>query len=98
MQIEKELIYLDPHSFERIEDYLDCIDDMQLKLGKCGKGQSKKDGNLIDLVLMNLQMTYDVFSSSFHTNSGWSNKEDGKDYSFDIFCDLLIRDKLKLLN
>ena len=46
---------------------------------------------------MNLQTPYDVFYSSFHTN--WrSCKEDGKDYSFDVFCDLLIRDQQKLLD
>ena len=46
---------------------------------------------------MNLRTPYDVFFSSFHTN--WrSCKEDGKDYSFDVFCDLLIRDKQKLLD
>jgi hypothetical protein len=38
-----------------------------------------------------------VLCSSFHTN--WrSPKEDDKDYSFDVFCDLLIRDQQKLLD
>ena len=46
---------------------------------------------------MNLQTHYDVFNSSFHTN-WWSHKEDGKDYSFDVSCDLLIRDHPKLLD
>jgi hypothetical protein len=32
MQLEKELIYLDPHSFERIKDYLACVKELQLKL------------------------------------------------------------------
>ena len=55
------------------------------------KGFPKKDGYLIKMVLMNRRTTYDVFLLSFHTN--WlSHKEDGKDYSFDVFCDLLIRD------
>ena len=44
MQIEKELISLDPHSFEWIEDYLSYIKELQLKLGECGKGFPKKDG------------------------------------------------------
>ena len=63
-------------------------------MGECGKGFSKKDGQLIKLVLMN---TYDVFCSLFHTN-WWPRKEDGKGYSFDIFYDLLIRDQQKLLD
>ena len=44
MHIEKELISLDPHSFERVEDYLARIKELQLKLGECGKGFPKKDG------------------------------------------------------
>ena len=95
MQIEKELISLDPHSFERIENYLAHVKELQLKLGKCGKGFPKKDGKLVELVLMNLRTPYDVFCSSFHTNRR-SCKEDDKDYSFDVICDLLIRDKEKL--
>ena len=66
--------------------------ELQLKLGECGKGFPKKDGQLIELVLMNLRTPYDVFYSSFRAN--WrSHKEDGKDYSLDVFCDLLIRDQ-----
>ena len=45
---------------------------------------------------MNIRAPYDVFFSSFHTNL-WSHKEDNKDYSFDLFCDLLIRDQNKLI-
>jgi hypothetical protein len=46
---------------------------------------------------MNLKMPYDVFFLSFHTN--WcSHKEDGKDYSFDVFSDLYIRDQQKFLD
>jgi len=44
MHIEKELISMDPHSFERIEDYLTHMKELQLKLGKCGKDFPKKDG------------------------------------------------------
>ena len=41
---------------------------------------------------MNFTTPYDVLFSLFYTN--WrSNKEGGKDYSFYVFCDLLIRDK-----
>lgn len=46
---------------------------------------------------MNLSTPYDVFFSLFHTI--WrSGKEDGKDYFFDMFCDLLIRGHQKLLD
>ena len=68
-----------------------------MKLGECGKGFPEKDGYLIELFLMNLQTPYDMFHLSFHTN-WWSCKEDGKDYSFDVFCDLLIRGQYKLLD
>lgn len=84
MQLEKELIALDPHSFEKIEDYLAHLKELQQKLGKCGKGFPKKDGQLIELVLMNLRTPYYVLCSSLCTN--WqSRKEDGKDYSVDVF-------------
>ena len=97
MQIEKELTSLDPHSFERIEYYLAHIKELQLKLGECEKGFPKKNGQLIELVLMNVRTPYDVFCSSFYTN--WrSCKDNGQDYSFDVFCDLLIRDHQKLLD
>ena len=92
MQIEKALISLDTHSFERIEDYLDRIKELQIKFGEWGKGFPKKNGKLIELVLMNLWTPYDVLWSLFHTN--WlSHKEEGKEYSFDMFCHLLIRDE-----
>ena len=97
MQLEKELISLDPHSFERIEDYMDHLKVLWLKLGECGKDFLNKDGQLTELVQMNLQTPYDVLWLLFHSN--WrSCKEDGKDYYFDIFCGLLIRDQQKLLD
>ena len=43
MQIEKELISLDPQSFERIEDYLAHVKELQYKLGKCENNFLKKD-------------------------------------------------------
>ena len=43
MHIEKELIYLEPHFFETIEDYLAYVKEIQLKLGKCGKNFLYKD-------------------------------------------------------
>ena len=97
MQIEKELISLDPHSFERIEDYLACIKEMYLKFSECGKGFLEKDRQLIELVLINMRAPYDVLCSSFQTN-WWSRKEDGKDDSFYVFVDLLIRYQQKLLD
>jgi hypothetical protein len=57
MQLEKELISLDPHSFERMEDYLAHVKELQLKLGECGKNYKKKDGQLIELVLMKFENT-----------------------------------------
>lgn len=46
---------------------------------------------------MNLRTPYDVLCSSFRTN--WrSCKKDGKDYTFDVLCDLLIKDQQKLLD
>jgi hypothetical protein len=33
MQLEKELISLDPHSFERIEDYLACVKETAVEIG-----------------------------------------------------------------
>ena len=44
MKIKEELISLNACSFERIEDYLACIKELQLKLGECGKQFPKKDG------------------------------------------------------
>jgi hypothetical protein len=46
---------------------------------------------------MNLRTPYDVFFSSFCTN-WWSCKGDNKNYSFDVLCDLLIRDQHKFLD
>jgi hypothetical protein len=37
MHLEKELISLNPHSFDIMEDYLVCVKELQLKLGECGK-------------------------------------------------------------
>ena len=68
MKIEKELISMHPHSIENIEEYLDHVTDIQLKLSECGKDFPKKDGQLIELVMMNLRIPYDVFCSSFHTS------------------------------
>ena len=85
MQIENELISLDPHFFERIDDYLAHVKDLQLKLGDCGKNFSMKYGQLIELVLINLRTPYDVLYSTFCTNF-ISCKEDSKDYTFDLLA------------
>ena len=46
---------------------------------------------------MNLRTSYDVFYSSFLNN--WRSwKDNGKDYTFGTFCDLLIKDQHKLLD
>jgi hypothetical protein len=63
IQLEKQLISLDPHSFEKIEDYLACFKELQLKLGECGTNYQNKDGKLIKLVLMNLRKTFNMFVS-----------------------------------
>ena len=74
-----------------------CIKELQLKLCECGKGFPKKDRQIIELVLMNLWIQYNMLCLLFQTN--WqSHKEHGKDYSFDVICDLLIRDQQKLLD
>jgi hypothetical protein len=70
---------------------------LQLKLGECGKNFQKKDGQLIELVLMNLRTPFDVLCSTFHTNCK-TCKEDGKDYTFDTLCGLLINDQHRLLD
>ena len=64
-------------------------------MGKFGKYFLKKYGQLIE-VLMNFKTPYDVFSSSFHAT--WMPcKHDDKLFTFDVFCDLLIKDQQKLL-
>ena len=45
---------------------------------------------------MNFRTPYDVLYCSFYAN--WRSwKEDGKDYTFDVYCDLLIKDQQKIL-
>jgi hypothetical protein len=94
--LEKELISLNPYSFDRIEDYLAHVKEIQLKLGECGKLYQNKDGQIIKLVLMNLRTPFNMFILNFHTNwKAW--KEDGKDYNFEYFFVLLIIDQHRLL-
>jgi hypothetical protein len=82
--LEKDFISLDPHSFERMEDYLVHVKEIYLKLSECGKNYQKKDGKIIELVLMNLRTPFDMFMLNFHTN--WKeHKEDSKDYTFEDF-------------
>jgi hypothetical protein len=97
MQLEKELISLDPHSFDIIEDYLVCVKELQLKLGKCGKNYLKTDEQLIELVRMNLRTPFELSISNFST-SLWERKEDGKDYTFEALCGLLITNQHILLD
>jgi hypothetical protein len=97
MQLEKELISLDHLSFNRIEDSLACVKELQLKLGECKKDFLKKNGQIIESIFDESNTSYDVLCSTFHTS--WSSKlEDGKDYSFDSFYGLLIEAQLKLLD
>jgi hypothetical protein len=86
MQLEKELISLDPHSFERMEEYLACFKEIQLNLSEFKEKVKKKDGQLIDLVLINLRTPFDMFVSTFRTNLHTREKY-GKDYSFEFFCE-----------
>jgi hypothetical protein len=96
IKLEKDLIPLDPHSFERMEGYLACVKELQLKLGGCVKNYQKKDGKLIELILMNLRTLFDMFMSKFRTN--WKAcKEDGKDYTYEALCGLLIIDQHRFL-
>jgi hypothetical protein len=56
------------------------------------KELSEEGWKLIKLVLMNLRTPFNVFMSNFHTN--WkAHKEDGKDYTFEALCGLLITDQ-----
>jgi hypothetical protein len=97
IQLEKELISLDLHSFEKIEEYLARVKEIHLKLGECGKNYQNKDDKCIELVPMNLRTPFDVFIFKFKTN--WKEcKEDGKDYTFDSFSRLLINDQHIFLN
>jgi hypothetical protein len=59
VQLEKDLISLNPHSFERIEEYLVHVKEMWMKLGEWGENFQKKDGQPIELVLMNLRASFD---------------------------------------
>ena len=68
MQIEKDLISLEPLSFDRIKDHVTRTKELQLKLGESGKDFPKKNGQLIELVLMKSRTPYDVCCSSFCTN------------------------------
>jgi hypothetical protein len=97
IQLEKEFISLNPHSFDIIEDYFALVKKMQLKLCEFGKNFYKKDGKIIDMVLINLRAHFNVFCSTFRTN--WKAcKEEGKDYTFDILCGLLINDQLRFFD
>jgi hypothetical protein len=61
------------------------------------KGFSKERWSTHRTDLMNLKTPYDVLCLTFHA-SWTSRKDDGKDYSFDSFCGLLIRAQEKLLD
>jgi hypothetical protein len=68
MQIEKELISLEPLSFERIEKCLADVKELPLKLSECKNYFFENDGEFIELILKNLKTTYDVLCSTFCDN------------------------------
>ena len=71
-----------------------CVKELQVKRGECRKYFLKKYGQFIELVLMILGTPYDVLFSIFCAN--WNSyKDDSKDYNFDSFYDLLIKDQEK---
>jgi hypothetical protein len=58
-------IFVDPLSFERIEDYVSHLKELQLKLIECIKYFPNKYGQLIELVLMYLRCHTMHFSQHF---------------------------------
>jgi hypothetical protein len=61
-----------------------------LKLGQYRKDFLKKDGQLIELNLMNLKTCYDVLCSNFYAS--WACRiDDARDYAFSYLCGFLIR-------
>jgi len=51
----------------------------------------------MDLILMNLNKSYNVLCLTFHAS--WTTwKDDGKDYTFDPFFGLLIKEHEKFLD
>lgn len=73
------------------------VKELQIKLGECGKDFPNKDGHLNELILMNMKTPDDLFLSMFHT-SWTSRKYYCKDYCFNSFCGLLIKEHDKLLD
>jgi hypothetical protein len=66
------------------------VKELKLKLGECGKDFPNKDGQHIELILMNLKTLHDVLCLTFHAS--WdSQKEDHKDCSLYSFYGFLIR-------
>jgi hypothetical protein len=67
-----------------MEDYLACVKELQLKLGECGNTYLKKDGQIINMDLMNSRTPFDVFMLTFCII--WkAHKEYCKDYTFESF-------------
>ena len=97
MQIEKELMSLDPLSFERIDAYMAYVKNILFKMGECGKEFLKQDVKLFKLIPMSIKTLYDVLYLMFHAN--WVfKKEDNKNYTFDSFHGLLIGAHEKFLD
>ena len=96
MQIEKNLIYLNPLYFDQIEEWFVHVKDLKVNLGEHGKGFLKKDDQFEELILMSLKTTYDIFYLEFHTDWAYM-KEDGNEYAFDYLYSLLLRVHEKFL-
>ena len=65
-------------------------------MGQCGKYFLKKDEQFMEFIMINFKTSYDVLCFSFRSNQ-ISHKKEGKDLTFDILCDLLIKEQEKLL-
>ena len=55
MQIEKELVSLEILFIDNIEYILARIKELYLKFGECGKDLPNKDGQISEMVLVNLK-------------------------------------------
>jgi hypothetical protein len=86
---------LDSLSFHRIKDYLACLKKLQLKLRECGKDFKKKEGQSIDLSLVNLIALYNSFDSTFQAVNA-SRKKMARTSLLLLFAHFLSRSKTSL--
>ena len=66
-------------------------------MGEYGNGFLNKDDQLVEIILMNLETTYDIFYLGSHTSWNYI-KEDGDYYTFDSLFGLIIRVDEKFLD